>query len=107
MQYNTGRRTLGRSQQHNLDLTSIAQWKKNEKIARDRERKQRTAQWNVSRGLVALVDQAVGTFEGQRARNGLSVPDKRVMALLALDGWKVDPETWTMVRADAAKSVEC
>jgi hypothetical protein len=97
MQSNTGRSALGQSQQHNL-VPSTTQWKKNEVLARKREKRQRSKQWNISNGLAALVDQAVGTFEGIRARNGLSVPDKRIIALLAISGWKVDPETWTMVK---------
>jgi hypothetical protein len=50
----------------------------------------------VTTELAALVDTVVGKFEGH-GRNGLSLPDKRVIALLALSGWKVDPATWTMV----------
>jgi hypothetical protein len=100
MQSNTGRSALGQSQQHNLnsDPPSTTQWKKNQKLAREKARRQRTKQWSVTKELAALVDEAVGTFEGHgHGRKGLSLPDKKVIALLALSGWKVDAETWTMV----------
>ena len=45
--------------------------------------------------LAALVDIAVGTCEGG-SRKGLRIANRRVVALLALSGWEVDPETWTM-----------
>jgi hypothetical protein len=78
-------------------FTSTAQWKKKQKLSKERERRKRTKQWSVSSELAALVDEAVGPFNG-RGRKGLSIPDKRIIALLALGGWKVDPETWTMVK---------
>ena len=71
--------------------------KKKQKLSKERERRKRTKQWSLSSELAALVDEAVGPFNG-RGRKGLSIPDKRIIALLALGGWIVDPETWTMVK---------
>jgi hypothetical protein len=97
MQHGTGRVALGQSQQHNILDASTLQRRKDVKKAREREKRQQTKEWYVTKELAALVDTAVGTFEGS-GRKGLRIADKKVVALLALSGWKVDPETWTMVK---------
>ena len=67
------------------------------KKQREKELRNRSQRWYVTAELAALVETLVGTCK-DGGRKGLGVGDKRVIALLALDGWKVDPETWTMVK---------
>ena len=96
MQSNTGKSAFGQSQLHSLDPATI-QWRKDVKKERGKENRKKCKQWYVTSDLAALVDIAVGTCEGG-SRKGLRIADRRVFALLALSGWKVDQETWTMVQ---------
>ena len=64
---------------------------------RQKERRKLTKQWNVTSKLAELVDTAVGPCKN-KGRFGLGIADKRMVALLEMSGYKVDTDSWTMVK---------